>query len=273
MAFDRTLDYSIEQAVALLAGKISLQALSSKSKPVQRYCANMFSSTDFWDNSAVKRYYRQIIGDLKQGQLRALDSQVQIKVLTANGQPRTEAIPQDELSDDAELSEQTRIEKTELRHWIASHHEAHSFLMNHVEMAVARCDGWDAGKLAFLTAEGFDTDADPSAPVQNAATAAASPPSNSNTSLKTISDPGRIKDIQALLDGTHPCQSEELRIALQAWLEISDRYRHKNQNENPSDELKSWVSEHLSNANDYQIIRVSGVANWKHNAPQLHLVQ
>ena len=117
MAIDRTVEYTIEQAVALLTGKISLQALNSRAKSVQRYCANMFNSKDFWNSSAVNRYYQQIVSGLWQGELRAVDSEVQVKIPTGSGQYRIESINQDELTDEFELSVKTRISKAELRRW------------------------------------------------------------------------------------------------------------------------------------------------------------
>ena len=267
MALDHTVEYTIEQAVALLAGKISLQALSSRSKPVQRYCANMFGSKDFWESSAVNRYYQQIINGLRHADLRAVDDSVLVKTPTTAGQYQTEAIKQSQLTDDHKLSPQTRISKLELRHWVASTHEAHSFLMNKYELSISRGESWEAGKQAFIAAEGFAEEIAPEpAPKLDQSITDKNPPHTSEL-------PTELAEIQALLNGTHDYQAEELRVALQAWLETTKRFRQGDQSSTPSKELKSWVSEHLDNANDYQIIRVSGIANWEHNAPQLRLVQ
>ncbi|OMH28112.1 hypothetical protein [Motiliproteus sp. MSK22-1] len=267
MALDHTVEYTIEQAVALLAGKISLQALSSKSKPVQRYCANMFSSKDFWESSAVNRYYQKIISGLRQGELRAVNEQVLVKIPTTDGQYKTEMIQQNKLTDEYQLSVQTRISKLELRHWVASTREAHSFLMNNYELAISRGESWDAGKLAFISAEGFAEEVTPE-PVPKP-----NEPAANETPSDTLVLSEDLAEIQALLNGTHDFQAEELRVALQAWLETTKRFRQGDQESTPSKALKSWVSEHLDNANSYQIIRVSGIANWDHNPPPLRLVQ
>ncbi|MFT5720046.1 MAG: hypothetical protein ACI9W6_000336 [Motiliproteus sp.] len=57
MSLDRLDPYNVEQAVALLSGKISLQALNSPAKPVQSYCADMLTSNNFWQGKAVSRHH------------------------------------------------------------------------------------------------------------------------------------------------------------------------------------------------------------------------
>ncbi|MEH6652071.1 MAG: hypothetical protein V7707_18770 [Motiliproteus sp.] len=206
MSLDHTVEYTVEQAVALLTGKISLQALNSTSKPVQNYCANMFKSKDFWESDSVLRYYQQIEKGLRQGTLRAADYQVSVNSTCLDGQPGIRMIKQDQLSDEHELSVNTRISRSELRYWIASSREAHSFLMDRYELSVAR-GSWEAGKQAFLEAEGFGEEI------------ALEPAENSLAGDSAI-------EIQALLAGTHEFQDEDLRIALQAWLTSVEQQRH-----------------------------------------------
>ncbi|MEH6625690.1 MAG: hypothetical protein V7739_04550 [Motiliproteus sp.] len=262
MALDRTVEYTIEQAVALLAGKISLQALNNKSKPVQKYCREMFDSKGFWESSAVNRYYQQIVSDIWQGELRTCNNQVLIKVPTGSGQYRVESIHQSEITDEFELSAQTRFTRAELRHWVASHKEAHSFLMNDYELSVARGEGWDVGKQEFLDTEGFAETIEPATSTTASADLTAETPLSEE-----------LTQIQALLNGTHEFQAEELRVALQAWLDVSARFKKGELNDDPSTELKNWVASHLDDANDYQVSRVSCMANWDSKHPTLRLVQ
>ncbi len=258
MALDSAVEYTIEQAVALLAGKISLQALNNKSKPVQKYCREMFDSKGFWECASVNRYYQQIVSDIWQGELRTCNNEVLITVPTGSGQHRTESIPQSEITDEFQLSAQTRFTRAELRHWSASHKEAHSFLMNDYELSVARGEGWDVGKQEFLDTEGFAETIEP-------AVAAA------QSSEAPLSE--ELTQIQALLDGNHEYQAEELRVALQAWLDVSAKFKQGELNGDPSVALKNWVGNNLDKANDYQVSRVSCMANWNSEHPKLRLVQ
>lgn len=199
MALDRLVEYTVEQAIALLSSKISLQALNSTSPSVKSYCAKMYKSEDFWQSKAVLRYYQQIAQGLRQGTLRAVDGHLIVKLTDTDGKLVKRSIKQDQLTDDHEISVDTRISKSELRYWAASSREAHSFLMNRYELSVARGDSWNAGKQAFLQAEGFGEEA------------ALEPAEN-------IIASDSVTEIQALLEGTHEFQDENLRIALQAWL-------------------------------------------------------
>ncbi|MCW8887150.1 MAG: hypothetical protein OQK12_18135 [Motiliproteus sp.] len=265
MAIDSAVEYTIEQAVALLAGKISLQALNNKSKPVQKYCRDMFDSKDFWAGAAVNRFYQQIVNDIWQGELRTVDSQVLVKVPDSDGKYRIKAIHQSEITDEYEISPQTRFNRAELRHWAASHREAHSFLMNRHELGVARGESWEAGKQEFLEAEGYGEPVAATATAENANDQAA----NQQNSL----DPAIAEQIAALLQGDHQYQAEELRVAIQAWLDTTAKFNKGELNGDPSSALKVWVSENLDNANDYQISRVSSMANWNSKHPKLRLVQ
>ncbi|MEH6471231.1 MAG: hypothetical protein V7752_08275 [Halopseudomonas sp.] len=199
MSLDRLVEYTVVQAIALLSGKISLQALNNSSPSVQNYCTTMFESEDFWQSKAVTRYHQQIIKGIRQGVLRTVDSHVIVKLADADGKVSKRSIKQDQLSDEHEVSVETRISKSELRYWVASSREAHSFLMNRYELSVARSDSWEAGKQAFLEAEGFGKEA------------ALEPAENMLGSDSAA-------EIKALLEGTHEFQDEDLRIALQAWL-------------------------------------------------------
>ncbi|WP_010322918.1 hypothetical protein [Marinobacterium stanieri] len=79
--------------------------------------------------------------------------------------------------------------------------------------------------------------------------------------------PDDLKNIQSLLAGEHEHQSEELALALKAWLGVSKLWKHGRGIKTPKLDIADWLDEHADNlpdaARNPKYGRIPTIANWE----------